>query len=131
MRRRMDVGPVLDLHGLRQTFDQPPEFALYVIFRDQSSSVEYRIKGHLRGKIALFEVVRFLLELSERVDASFFETKLASADQTSRTFPVVVRGRTEGRIKTLFVVSVLAAVAQEYGCWVISFAASFALLHYH
>ena len=61
----MNVGSVFDLNSLLKVSNQSPKLRLNVFFGNRSMAIELMVKRHLLLKIALLEVVGFLLELLE------------------------------------------------------------------
>lgn len=106
----MDICTVLDLDRLRQALHQSPEFALNIILRFTSVSIEHGVERHLGGEVAFLEVVRFLLELLERIYAALFEAKFAGTDQALGTMPVILRDRGQGWIETGFVIPMITTI---------------------
>ena len=109
----MDIRTVLDLDRLRQALNQSPELTLNIILRFPSVGIEHGVERHLGGEVIFLEVVRFLLELLERIHAALFEAKFAGTDQAFRAMPVILRDRGQGWIETRFVVPMITTIAHE------------------
>lgn len=129
MSRRMDICTIFDFHGFRQALDQPPELALYVVFRFHSSTIEDWVERHLWREVVLLKIVGLFLELLERIDAAFLESIFTRAYEAFRTVPIEVRNRIERRIKAVFVITQIATVAGNDGVAVFGFTAVFTLLN--
>jgi hypothetical protein len=110
---RMDICPILDLDSLRDALNESPEFTLDVVLTDRFLLSSNGVKGHLVRKMTFFEVLRFLLELPQRIHAAFFESKLSSSDKTSRTVPVIFWNTFDLRLQAVAVISCVTAVAEE------------------
>jgi hypothetical protein len=70
-----------------------------------------RVIWHLILEVTLFEVGGLFLELPERIEAAFLETKLTIPNKTSWTIPLVLRFGLQRRVQTGSVVGVIAGFA--------------------
>ena len=111
VRSGVNICSVFNFDRLGEVAHGCPKFALHVIFRHRPLRIGDGIERHLVREVRLLEVVRLLLELLERINASFFETEFACADETARTVPIVSRDALDGRVKTVSMVTSIAAVA--------------------
>jgi hypothetical protein len=59
----------------------------------------------------LFEAMRLLLKLLQRIYAALFKAKLAGADKTSRTVPIVCGNTLDWWVETVAMVARIATVA--------------------
>ena len=109
----VDIGTVLHFDGFGDTFDKPPELAFDIIFSDRLRGIRDRIECRLVSEVTLLEVMRSLLELLKGVYAPLLEAEFAGPNETLRAMPVIFGDAFDLRIKTITVVSSVAAVAEQ------------------
>lgn len=129
MRCRVYIGTILYFNSLCEVLNQPPELLLNLIFRWLFVGVGDRVKDSFAGKVGLFEVLRLLLELLQRVDTAFFKAKFTCTNEAPRTVPVICRNTTNWRVKTISMISIVAAVAEQDVGWIVVCTASLATLY--
>lgn len=86
------------------------------------------VEDSLASKMGLLEVVRLLLKLLQRVNAAFFETKFARANETSWAVPIIGWNTANRWIKTVAMVTIVATVAKQDVSWIVVGTAGFATL---
>lgn len=79
--------------------------------------------------MSFFEEKRLLLKLLKRIGAAFFEAEFARPDQALFAMPIIVRHGTERRVKTVSVVTIVAAFTDQDVLVVVTFAACLADLY--
>lgn len=124
----MNVSAVFYLDGFFNVGDEAPKFRLDIFLGHRAMAIKHRVKGHLLLEVTLLEVGSFLLELPERVEATFFKAVLTIADKASGTVPFGVGLVLQGWIEARTMVGVITGLAGDEGPSIPGFTAAFAFL---